>query len=120
VCLSFVCRPSVKRTKTELECEWRVEYVTESSGVTGEENHNGWVVKKAIGDLHELKYRQGSFYALETDQDPDTYNSTHRTEDKMIGSPRTRKLGKKILQKTKKRGKKQIFTSEETRGGRLL
>ena len=37
---------------------------------------------------------------------------------KMIGSPRTRKLGKKILQKTKKRGKKQIFTSEETRDGK--
>ena len=43
-----------------------------------------------------------------------------RLISEMIGSPRTRKLGKKILQKTKKRGKKQIFTSEETRGGRLL
>ena len=32
----------------------------------------------------------------------------------MIGSPRTRKLGKKILQKNKEtRGKKQIFTREE-------
>ena len=37
--------------------------------MTGEENHSGWVVKEAIGDLHELKYRQGSFHALETDQD---------------------------------------------------
>ncbi len=78
--MSFVCRPSVKRTKTELECEWRVEYVTESSGVTGEENHSGWVVKEAIGDLHELKYRQGSFHALETDQD-DISGVRHGTQE---------------------------------------
>ena len=32
---------------------------------------------------------------------PDTYNSTHRTEEKMIGSPRTRKLK---FSRVKKRG----------------
>jgi hypothetical protein len=43
--------------------------------------------------------------------------ASDRGQDDRIPT-RTRKLGKKILQKRKKLGKKQIFTSEETRDGK--
>ncbi len=48
---------------------------------------------------------------------PDTYNSTHRTEDKEDRIPRTRKLGEKILKKTKKGGKNKK-KSEVKKAGR--
>ncbi len=46
----------------------------------------------------------------------DTYNSTHRTEGKRIGSLRTRKLGKKILKKTKTEEKNKKISKVKKHG----
>lgn len=85
-----------KGANNRCKCEFVAEYVTEANGVTGEGTLSGWVVKEAIGGLHELKYKQGSFHALETDQYAINISGVRRKGSAILQTEPLHSMGKTL------------------------
>jgi len=85
-----------KGANNRCKCEFVAEYVSEANGVTGEGTRSGWVVKEAIGGLHELKCRQGSFHTLETDQDAINISGVRRKGSAILQTEPFHSMGKTL------------------------